>query len=200
MSAETPGKKRLATLLPAPQVPGSHKAIDGENHSPSHSRAAELPPKRQKRVETGRFACDACRSRKSAVRCISGISFSFLPCHLIGRSTPPSRSTRLWGLGRSGIKRSRRSRDAAAPRRHENGTTPYCLPLPRRHDEGKPSQRKPSHRAINNRPNASLNASRDEVASFNDGGREMCSQGGVDVVRAAMGEAEDIIPRFPSAP
>lgn len=73
MSADTTGKKKFATILPAPLDP-KNTAVEA-NASRSHSGTSELPPKRQRRAGTGRFACDACRARKSAV-CPKAISFS----------------------------------------------------------------------------------------------------------------------------
>lgn len=71
MSSE---KKKFVTVLPAPG-----REPPPEGGSGSHSRLSGLPPKRQKRAGTGRFACDACRSRKSAVRSRS-FSFSSRTC------------------------------------------------------------------------------------------------------------------------
>lgn len=64
MPIDPPGRKKFATVLPAP-VRDPPPPASG---SGSHSRPSGLPPKRQKRAGAGRFACDACRSRKSAVR------------------------------------------------------------------------------------------------------------------------------------
>ncbi|KAJ4387481.1 hypothetical protein N0V93_008073 [Gnomoniopsis smithogilvyi] len=60
MPMDGTGKKQYTPILPAPSSSGSSST------PPSHRRASELPPKRQKRAGTGRFACDACRARKSA--------------------------------------------------------------------------------------------------------------------------------------
>ncbi|CAN8105293.1 unnamed protein product [Discula destructiva] len=60
MSGRGAGKKQYPSILPAPSSSGSGSIV------PGHTRAPELPPKRQKRAGAGRFACDACRLRKSA--------------------------------------------------------------------------------------------------------------------------------------
>lgn len=61
MSVEGTGKKQYAPILPAPDS-GSSGSMSGQ------APMSELHPKREKRTGTGRFACDACRARKSAVR------------------------------------------------------------------------------------------------------------------------------------
>lgn len=69
MSAEAEGKKKYATILPAASPIESGGAG-------SQSRTTGLPPRRQRRAGIGRFACDVCRSRKSAVRILYFLSCS----------------------------------------------------------------------------------------------------------------------------
>lgn len=73
------GKKQYSSILPAPAAASS--SASGSAALPSHTGVSELPPKRQKRLGLGRFACDACRQRKSAVRFPLPKLFS-LPCAL----------------------------------------------------------------------------------------------------------------------
>lgn len=56
------GRKKYPRILPAPE-PGGRGGPDEEGGQ--RRGAGALPPKRQRRA--GRFACDACRSKKSAV-------------------------------------------------------------------------------------------------------------------------------------
>lgn len=55
-------KKRYPRILPAPEHAG--QGMVGDESTVQHGGGA-LPPKRHKRA--GRFACGACRSKKSAV-------------------------------------------------------------------------------------------------------------------------------------
>lgn len=75
MSSGPSDKKKLPRILPAPeqvkQGEGSGGGPGGIGGGPSRHNA-ELPP-RKRRIGTGRFACDACRTRKSAV-CLSPFS------------------------------------------------------------------------------------------------------------------------------
>jgi len=55
-------KKRYTRILPAPEHDERGRVGD---ETSMQLGGGGLPPKRQKRA--GRFACDACRSKKSAV-------------------------------------------------------------------------------------------------------------------------------------
>lgn len=66
------GKKKYTPILPAPGQGGRSWA--GEEGGSPVQLGGALPPKRQKRA--GRFACDACRSKKSAVRTSSSFSLA----------------------------------------------------------------------------------------------------------------------------
>lgn len=59
------GKKKLPRILPAPEQSTRGRAGEGGSSPLQLGGVGALPPKRQRRA--GRFACDACRSKKSAV-------------------------------------------------------------------------------------------------------------------------------------
>lgn len=77
------GRKKYPRILPAPE-PGERGRPDEEG-GPGEVGGA-LPPKRQRRA--GRFACDACRSKKSAVWLFYFVSLA----HHWRNSLRPSRS------------------------------------------------------------------------------------------------------------